>query len=159
MSVFSYNLLIWPAPSNFTVFLHSLISLSVTPPPYLNFLMPPRICFSYNISPALLFSSFLHLPLRVVGPVPPPPGSCWIMGRNCSWFIIGSIHSDAWAAKRVGGPPLTHPVSLLSPSPLSQRRRDTQRAGCIYVQLWKSILACVNAAACVRFISRAWDKW
>lgn len=85
---------------------HSLIPLSTSPLlSYLGFLICTHICFSCYLT--LLFSLFPHLPLGVLEPASPspfPPGSCWIMGRNCSWFIIGSIHSDAWTAKGDWGP-------------------------------------------------------
>lgn len=115
--------------------------------------MPSHICFSYNISPALLFSSFLHPPLRGLEPGSSPffpLGSCWIMGRNCSWFIIGSIHSDAWAAKRVRGPfnPCNTPPSL--PQSLPPNDAGTHRERAAYtVYTAMKVHTGTNVVACV----------
>lgn len=167
---YCYNFLLWlfqitlQPPS-----IPSSLFPSPPPLPYLAFLMPSHICFSYNISPALLFSFLLHLPLRVLEPGSSPffplLGSCWIMGRNCSWFIIGSIHSDAWAAKRVRGPfnPSNIPPPCLSPS-LSMMQEHTGSGAaytvCTAMKVYTGMNAvvCVCVCVCAVFYLLGWGK-
>lgn len=128
------------------------------PPPVLS-RFPNLSSYLFFIYLSLLFFSFLRLPLRVAQPVflsfPLSPYPSFLL----SWFLLNNgekllliynwFHS-LWcmSCQRSWGPLSPSyvpppPPSLHSSLPQSDARTHKE-AGRIYVQLWKSILACKN---------------